>query len=188
VWGNYSTLKSTLEGGDPNTAFRLGIRELTKAQISTMAKNIVEQLQSRAAPFASLADFIDAGILEKAIAATDTAPAPTVSINNNGQKLPVGSPGCLTQGDILQLIGHRLVARSDTFTIRAYGDVLDTAAGGTGKVESRVWVEATVQRTPVKHSTANTPLDYTTPTGSSVGNFGRQFKIINLRWLSKDEI
>jgi hypothetical protein len=98
------------------------------------------------------------------------------------------------QGDILELIGHRLFARSDTFTIRVYGDVNDPDGNGIGepKITARVWLEATVQRTPIKHPTADDPDDNMTPTNpagpAQVGNFGRQFRILNIRWLRPDEV
>jgi hypothetical protein len=75
--------------------------------------------------------------------------------------------------------------------IRAYGDVSDP---DSAKISARVWVEATVQRTPVKHPTSNDPNDNMKPTFDSavnpkqVGNFGRQFRIVKLRWLRPDEI
>lgn len=94
-------------------------------------------------------------------------------------------PGDVTQGDILSLIGSRISARSDTFTIRAYGDATDLA----GKVVACAWCEAIVQRLP----------DYINPSGqppsASINilnavnqKFGRRFVITAFRWLSPSEI
>jgi hypothetical protein len=49
-------------------------------------------------------------------------------------------------------------------------------------------VEATVQRIPAKHPTAKDPDENMKPTDTGVGNFGRQFRIINLRWLRPEEV
>ena len=93
-----------------------------------------------------------------------------------------GAPAYLTQADVLQVLGPALAARSDTFVIRAYGDAVDIS----GKVQSRAWCEAVVQRTPQ-------PLD---PDASGLnprlagkpGDFGRRFVITSFRWLSPEEI
>ena len=78
-----------------------------------------------------------------------------------------GGEKFITQGDILQVIGDSLVARSDTFVIRAYGEAADG---------SRAWCEAVVQR--VSEPVSSAPMM----------KFGRQFKQIRFRWLSPAEI
>jgi hypothetical protein len=78
------------------------------------------------------------------------------------------SPMALTQADILQAIGPVISARSDTFTIRSYGDVEDPI---TGRVLSRVWCEALVQRTT-----------------EEVNVNERRFELIAFRWLEPNEI
>jgi hypothetical protein len=82
------------------------------------------------------------------------------------------SPLALTQADILQALGPVLSARSDTFTIRSYGDVEDTVSG---EVVSRAWCEATVQRTTNEEDSVNKPNQ-------------RVFKVVAFRWLSSEEI
>ena len=63
---------------------------------------------------------------------------------------------------------------------------------GKPKVTARVWLEATVQRLPQKHPTADDPNDNMKPTfngtGTEVGNFGRQFKVIKMRWLRPEDV
>ena len=49
----------------------------------------------------------------------------------------------ITQLDVLNTVGPNLTARSDTFTVRAYGEALDNAGNTIG----RAWVEVVVQRT-----------------------------------------
>ena len=93
-----------------------------------------------------------------------------------------GSPAWLTQGDVLQIIGPTLAARSDTFVIRAYGDAVDAS----GRVTATAWCEAVVQRTPeplAPDATGINPRDAGLP-----GDLGRRFSICSFRWLSREEI
>jgi hypothetical protein len=195
----YVTWKGNLSNADADVrraaSYRGGVRELTNTQIDSLALNVVATLRARGRPFESVTQFVDAGVLQDAIDAVASINAP-----NPGNALPEGSAAYLSQGDILELIGHRLFARSDTFIIRVYGDVTEPTVFTPGsnsahevpKVTSRVWLEATVQRTPIKHPTADDPDDNMTPTNpagpAQVGNFGRQFRILNLRWLRPDEV
>jgi hypothetical protein len=54
----------------------------------------------------------------------------------------LGAPQIVTQMDVLNTVGPNLTPRSDTFTIRAYGEALDNAGNTIG----RAWVELVVQR------------------------------------------
>jgi hypothetical protein len=95
-----------------------------------------------------------------------------------------GTPGYITQGDLLQVIGSGLVARSDTFTIRAYGESRDI----NGRVLAKAWCEAVVQRTPEPVSPDEvTGLNPRVVDGSEL-NFGRRFEIVSFRWLHADEV
>ena len=93
-----------------------------------------------------------------------------------------GAPSYLTQGDLLQVIGPALSARSDSFVIRAYGDSLDEAGG----VQARAWCEATVQRIPEPLAPDDSGLD--PRDAGKPGDFGRRFIIASFRWLSPGEI
>lgn len=183
--GDYVTRRDDLGDGNDQTrreaSFRLGLREFTKDRIEDLAEALVARIQARGRPFLSLTEFIDSGLLQEAIDASELN-----RINNFD--LPKRSTAYLMQGDILQLIAPRLVARSDTFTIRAYGDVADINDPSGETIKARAWLEATVQRIPTKHSTANDPADNMTPTQENAGNFGRQFKVVSLRWLDPEEI
>ena len=202
--------KTLLQSGTAATrkraAYRVGIRELTNDQVDELAWNLVDLLKARGRPFESVTDFVDTGLIQDAINLVGTSAygGPSNARINEiiaGQPLPEASSAFLSQGDILELVGHRLFARSDTFIIRVYGDVTEptvfTRGSDSGhlvpKVTSRVWLEATVQRTPIKHPTADDPDDNMTPTNPAgaplqVGNFGRQFRILNIRWLRPDEV
>ncbi len=96
-----------------------------------------------------------------------------------------GIPGYVLQGDVLSPLGSSLSARSDTFTIRTYGDAVNPA---TGDITGRAWCEAVVQRIPdYVDPNANAATD---TTGLHVDNqqFGRRFHIVSFRWLSPEDI
>jgi predicted lipid-binding transport protein (Tim44 family) len=78
-----------------------------------------------------------------------------------------------------------LFARSDTFSVRAYGDTVNPA---TGAIESRAWCEAMVQRLPDYFDAAQ-PAD-TAPAALNALNqaYGRRFKVVHFQWLSSSDI
>jgi len=88
------------------------------------------------------------------------------------------APAFLHQGDILNSLAPILQARSDTFKIRSYGDVLNPV---TGEIEGRAWCEAIVQRVPET-------LDPAVDIRDEATGLGRKFKIINFRWLDVSAI
>ncbi len=101
-------------------------------------------------------------------------------------EVPVGisAPTSIIQSDILQALGASMTARSDTFTIRAYGDAVDRR----GVIVARSWCEAVVQRVPTPvRSDANDSWKPVTPAPGGV-EFGRRFNIVSFRWLAQDEI
>lgn len=96
----------------------------------------------------------------------------------------VGIPGYLTQADVLQSIAPVMTARSDTFTIRGYGE----AKEASGKVLATAWCEAVVQRMPEF-------VDGSDPPETAMANlnpvnlkFGRRFTIASFRYLASDEM
>jgi hypothetical protein len=96
-----------------------------------------------------------------------------------------GIPGYLTQGDVLKRIGNMITPRDDTFRIRGYGE----SRSKDGKLQSRAWCEAVVQRVPEYLHSADEPLTATADLTSAVNRtFGRQLKIVSFRWLSDREI
>lgn len=90
-------------------------------------------------------------------------------------------PGALSQPGLLAKLGSILTPRSDTFTIRFYGDSLDPINGRPG---ARAWGEAVVQRQvePVEPD-ADRPNE-----PASADRFGRRFKLVAVRWLQASEI
>ena len=94
-------------------------------------------------------------------------------------------PGYLTQADLLQQLGPVLSARSDTFRVRTYGEVVNPA---TTSIVSRAWCEAIVQRLPEYISPSATAPESIPTAGSANATFGRRFKIISFRWLSPSDL
>ena len=118
---------------------------------------------------------------------------PDVSFNNisdstrlNQTLLPAstawGIPGYVTQGDVMQVVGSSLRARSDSFVIRSYGESLDAS----GAVQARAWCEAIVQRFPDPVNADKFGLN---PVANQAGiNYGRRFRPVSFRWLAADEV
>lgn len=100
------------------------------------------------------------------------------------------APKYLTQADVLATIGSSLTARSDTFIIRAYGEVVNPL--NSDEIQAQAWCEAVVQRYPEYVNDANEPQEDRLDAGIKMNPdnevFGRKFKIIDFRWLSTDEV
>jgi hypothetical protein len=181
-----------------------GFRTLEDAQIRALAESLVAEIRKRG-PFLSLAEFVNRriedselgrnGAIQAAIEATNlNAQAkqmpftldyyPTESQSNITADTGVGIPGYLTQADVLQSLAPVITCRSDTFTVRGYGEARDA----TGKVLARSWCEAVVQRMPDfvdPTDAADTAMVSLLPVNQS---FGRRFEIISFRRLSSNEV
>jgi hypothetical protein len=96
------------------------------------------------------------------------------------------APGYLSQADLLAALGPSLTARSDTFRIRAYGEVLNPVTPDA-EPTSRAWCEAIAQRLP-DYIEPDVDPSTTPASGSASATFGRRFKIISFRWLSPNDI
>lgn len=208
-----------------------GYRSLTKLEIGALAESIVKQVKIRG-PFIGLSDFVnrrleksssssadidklgalqmaieDAGINDSVGSAATLANMETTSINTGTASKPIstmtGAPGYLMQSDVLTSIGSILRTRGDTFTVRTYGESVDSA----GKIQAKAWCEAVIQRTPewtvdstVKYKVADPDypdLSTTTTLKKWIDNsnvdptnkrLGRKMKIVSFRWLSAGEI
>ena len=188
------------EAGDASSDFWAGFRELEKTEVRELAAAIVAEIKSRGV-FHGLGEFVNRRLesgdngnsgalqaaLDKSVNLTvsgATAAAASHSKVPADQKQSSGFPGHLQQGDILQALSPYMSARSDTFTIRAYGEAVNPA----GEVTARAWCEATVQRLPdavVSGAAGTTVLsELVKPTSG----FGRRFVVQSFRWLNKDEV
>ncbi|HEX5790214.1 MAG TPA: hypothetical protein VFY13_03625 [Luteolibacter sp.] len=176
---------------NPDEDFWTGFRALEQSEVRELAQAIADEVVKRG-PFLSMADFVnrklvdgelgECGALQAALDRTvnrdiDTAAAVGAQAT--------GFPGQLLQGDVLQALAPRMAVRSDTFTIRAYGECVSSS---TGRVLARAWCEAKIQRMPdpVASSSASTASlkELSNPTSP----FGRQFRMISFRWLNPNEI
>lgn len=188
-----------------------GYRELSDDELTVLAEEIVKQVRERG-PFLSLSEFVNrrlsgsqeqqlSGALQAAIDATPINNIllqdgrniaandisgykyrnPAAALGNSTQ----GAPGSITQGHILNAIGNAVTVRSNTFTIRAYGESVDN----NGNVLARSWCEAVVQRVPEYMDHRDDPHVKTDDLTSQVNrNFGRRFRIVNFRWLNDEEV
>jgi hypothetical protein len=126
----------------------------------------------------------------------------TKSSDTNRTHVAMGAPGSLLQSDLLQALGPALATRSDTFTIRCYGEA-STTVGDTGSA----WMEVVVQRLPdfidpidppETGNAAPASSGASAPTSTDVSLrpklepinqiLGRRFKVMSMRWLRLDEI
>jgi Tfp pilus assembly protein PilX len=97
-----------------------------------------------------------------------------------------GSAAWLMQADVLQAIGSALSARSDTFVIRSYGEVVDPF--DSSRKIAGAWCEAVVQRTIDYVDSSDDVEDDYSELSTNNERFGRSYRIVDFRWLSADEI
>lgn len=181
-----------------------GFRALDDTQIRTLAENLVREIRLRG-PFLSLGEFVNRRVEDSALGKTGAIQAaidagklneqakqesfstdkyPSEAQNHIIADTGVGIPGFLTQADVLQSLAPVITVRSDTFTIRGYGEAHDA----DGKVTARSWCEAVVQRSPRfvdPTDAADAAIATITPTNQT---FGRRFEIISFRQLLPSEI
>jgi type II secretory pathway pseudopilin PulG len=185
-----------------------GYRRLQASEIKTLAETIVEEIKARG-PFLSLSEFInrriaddplgESGAIETAIRKSginDSAFQPTSiditdgDVANYQYAAPSagtgysghGAPGFVQQADLLAPVANILSVRSETFTIRTYGDVRNKE----GVITAKAWAEAVVQRVPDWVNPDDEA--YESPTHADNQNFGRKFRVIKFRWLQPDEL
>jgi hypothetical protein len=180
--------------------FRRGMRTLFSADVAALAQKIVELINAHhgtSGPFRTLEEFLgpaspgSPSLLEQAIVDADAAGA-QINKDSNGNPLEFSSQ-FLTQGDIMTALAPVLFPRSDTFLIRAYGEAVNPATNAT---EGRAWCEALVQRVPEYFEPPNlstatgdaaevAPADLTSDLNKA---FGRRFKVLSFRWLTRSDI
>ena len=182
----------------------LGYRTINDDDLNDLAEKMVEQVKLRG-PFRSIGEFINRrlesdsdlslrGALQSAIDLS--------SINSDFTDDPIkkteitgtdyayenaallsrhaGSPPYVLQGDLLQTIGSLIQVRSDTFTIRAYGESSDGKA--------RAWCEAVVQRQTDWINSSDRPEEDIDDVLAVNQAFGRRLQVISFRWLTPSEV
>ncbi|BCX47971.1 hypothetical protein HAHE_18790 [Haloferula helveola] len=195
-----SVLGGPMEKDNPDENYWTGFRDLEQEEVRELAEAIVAEIRERG-PFRSLGEFVnrkleygehgERGALQAALDKTVNAGIDDDFESDAGHpQVPAystqgaGFPGQLLQGDILQVLSPYMSVRSDTFTIRSYGE----SRSSDGKIRARAWCEATVQRfpdpVPDEGATGNALAQLVRPTSK----FGRSFRISSFRWLSANEI
>ena len=174
--------KSGLQPEQPAwaAAHAVGMREFSDQQIRELAEAIARINREQGRPATSMADFIDRGILQKAIDRTsiNTIDESPYTEATRASRIPRNAPAFLNQADILNTIAPFLQVRSDTFRIRAYGEAINPV---TGKLEGRAWCEAWVQRVPeLVESGSDIEISAT--------GMGRKFIIRHFKWLDESQI
>ena len=187
-----------------NDNYWTGFRELTPEDVRQIAEKIVAENQARGASL-TLGAFVNrrltnddtgrSGPLQAALDKTvnksldkafeEAADSSRISNIPAASTQGAGFPGQLLQGDVLQALGPFMTVRSDTFTIRAYGEARNPV---TGAITASAWCEAVVERRPEpvpSSTTAKSVLEELTLPSSP---FGRQFTILSFRWLSPLEV
>ena len=200
-------------GATLKDAYWLGPRDYKESELQILASKIVDQVRARG-PFLSMSEFVNRqigsgplaqkGALQQAI---DEANLNDDLANsaNAGYKISKsvadgcqyenseagagdsfqGAPGYLTQADLLNVLGNAATPRSDTFTIRGYGESRNAA----GEMVASATCEAVIQRIPdwidPTDDVAVAPALLTSRTNR---DFGRRFVINSFRWLNSSEI
>ena len=161
-----------------------GIRGTLQAAIDKMQSNQANPTNS----FSQIGAFVSDYNLDNTIDGWDVEHymgTPLSEKGNSSNSRTAMAPKHLTQADILSTLGPSLTARSDTFTIRSYGEALDPS----GQVTARAWCEPVVQRTPeyigAGDGSSVPPKDLTVTTNKKLG---RRFEVASFRWLSRDEL
>ncbi|MDP0497552.1 MAG: hypothetical protein Q7Q73_15225 [Verrucomicrobiota bacterium JB024] len=166
------------DAADPALAFgragRTFSTEAGEAQLYYLCQGIVDKVKAHG-PFATVADFANAGVLQAAIDEVGVRRGAGIPPLNAG--VPEGSNLYLTQGDLLAALAPVLTVRSDTFVIRACGETTDPFSGEV----ARAWCEAMVRRVPAQADGS----DPMAPTAE--GGLGRRFELVSFRWLDVAE-
>jgi hypothetical protein len=180
-----------------------GFRTLTDADLKDLAAKIVAEVKLRG-PFLSLGEFVNrrvstdrglglSGAIQAAIdksslnkrysysrLATDKYPNPENLQNPN---TGTGTPGWLTQADLLHGLAPFITPRSDTFTIRSLGEAKDAS----GNILATVRLEAVVQRVPEWVDPSDDPEKPVAGLKKVNQDFGRRFQVVSIREIHPTE-
>jgi len=168
--------------------YRQGIRALDHSAdedlwIESLAEEIINGIRqwvnANGRPFRSIRELANEAIIEEAIE--------DVQISGRGlnEDIPFLASGYLKQADILGMLDPLLTVRSDTFTIRTFGESVDPRTRNSRAI---AYAEAVVQRLPELVDDSQ-PAD-TNPTSWNMKNttFGRRYQVVSFRWLQPHEI
>lgn len=176
--------------------FRRGMRTLTAAQVAALATKVrdnVARKQTESGPFRSLEEFLSPNALfgfvdaDGNVGAARSLLEAAIADSGVNDAIPEFSSQFLTQADIMTALAPVLFPRSDTFIVRTYGEAVNPA---TNVTEGRAWCEATVQRLPEYFDPTNAPEVLPTDPAFTELNrlYGRRFKVVSFRWLTRSDL
>lgn len=194
----FTTGMRELRGGYDNSVFYASDED-TIDDVSELAESIVALLKIRGEPYTTIKELLTENIddpsdvsglpplplIQEAIDRTRINTVTKDNYKNAGgflDRFPRYAASFLSQADVINVLAPYAQVRGDTFVIRAAGQTTDAL----GNNESLVYCEALVQRQV--SSVAGEGGAATTDPANSLGDFGRQFKIVNIRWLTEKEI
>jgi hypothetical protein len=135
----------------------------------SLVEFLIDELETHFAsnpPYASVSEFIESGVLAKAIRRS--------GINGS---IPKFSPAYITQAVMLEPIAPFLTVRSDTFIVRSVGNLQNPVSAEN---ISTIFCEAVVQRIPDRVDGDSTRLMENATSNNNT--FGRRFVIKDIRW------
>jgi len=189
--------------------YRRGLHALTDTQVYGLASQIVNQIAEHTAaarPYRSVEEFLSpdsafggANLLEYSIQEYDESVDPAERINwdhhfpDSPMKIDRAAPGYMTSGDLMTALAPMVSTRSDTFTVRVYGETINPVPAGefgTSEPSARTWLEAVVQRFPDGVDSADFTSSGPGVWGQMIAdpNWGRRFRVLSLRWLKENEL
>ncbi len=153
-----------------------GLRSLTPEAVAALANYLaktIKQRLSERAPFLSVSDFADSGILENGIEAA--------RINTiGGNRIPEWFPAFLKQEHIMESLALRASPRGDSFTLLLRSEQINPL---TRQTEAVVNLEARIQRLPdLFDPSQDAGIEYESANGKN-RRFGRRFKILSFKFL-----
>jgi hypothetical protein len=183
-----------------------GYRDVTDAELKELAVAMVEEVRKRG-PFLSLADFVNRRLvtdpelasrgalqaaldrslnkaLEEGGRSSGGGPAQAAFPEADRGSRMTHVPGHVKQADILTTLGSRFTPRSDTFTVRAYGE----SRNASGQLLASARCEAVIQR-EAAYIDPTDESDVLPGNLASVANkrFGRSFRVLAFRWIPQLE-
>lgn len=158
------------------------VRELDENAMKLLAETICALLKKRRdggnAPFRSLEEFADSGILKTVLSES--------GLNRiAGKEIPAWQPSAISQSALLESLASGAAPRGDTFTIFCRAEVFHPISK---KILGSACAEMRVQRMP-EFFDAVQPAGTVFEKQNAVNRaFGRRFRITAFRWLPHDEL
>ncbi len=158
------------------------LREVAPETLENFAETLAEEIRIRrkhgSAPFRSLEEFADSGILEKAIRKS--------GLNRiAGTEIPSWFPSAISPAALMESLAPTATPRGDTFTILCRAEIFHPFSGktlGSACAEMRVQRKADFFDAA---QNAGTPFDEQNVLNRT---FGRRYEITAFRWIPHDEL